>query len=948
MKYKPLFFSLLLGSLLACSMHFRLHATHLRAGQITVSRIDPNALTYRITLIVFRDVQGVPADPTATITILPNNISITQPLFDEVPVAPQVTRVRYFFTFTFPGPGTYKLGYREQFRNGCIVNMNNPLETDLFVETEVVIQPFLGFNNSPVLLAAPVDEAALGRRFLHNPAAYDPDGDSLAFSLVTPRRNFDVDVANYRPLNNFLSTIAEDGGTPFFGIDPVTGTVTWDAPAGLPNGSCVNIAIKVEEWRKVVNSQGQVSYFYLGYVVRDMQIIVRQTENRRPILQAPSELCVAATQESINETITATDPDNHSVRITATGQPFDDGFPLPRATFTSNTGNPAVGTLQWSPSCEHIRAQPYQIVFKAEDIPPAPLPSLVDIHVLTIRVVGPKPQNLQATTNSSNRSITLSWDPYNCASRVQRLIVWRRDGCDSSDPQLCDTGAPEGQGYVAIAQLPATATTYTDNDVRIGRRYSYRISAVFLPPAGGESYASDAVCVALPINVPLFTKVDVLNTDATNGSIEVNFIQPFQFPSGAPPAPYGYIVYRGEGLVGPTPERVFSIFNVDPTDRNIISFTDNGINTLDKAYHYRIDFFSNATDESSAILVDSSDQASSVRLSLNPQSNCIDLRWDYNTPWSNSRQPHDILRSIDAPDSFTLIGQQTPLSPGFATFTDTDAGQNNLTYYYYTLTRGSYYNDDINNEYPSLQEPLLNNSQINSAQPNDQIPPCPPTLEADLPDCTTFDFEAGPPYSNQLRWRLDDPGNGQGPPACGEIFDGCEFEPNNIERFRIYYKPTTLDPSYTLLAELSASEFAFQHTGLISLAGCYVVTAVDQAGNESDYSNEVCIDNCILFVLPNVFTPNNDGFNDRFTPKEPLRFVEKIEFEVFNRWGRRVFFSPEDPMINWDGTANVEGSSEGGKPLPAGVYYYHARVHFTRVDPREKVKNFRGWIHLIR
>ncbi|NIK72537.1 gliding motility-associated-like protein [Thermonema lapsum] len=917
------------------------HATHLRAGQITASQLSPNSLTYRITLIVYRDTRGVPADPQATLVIQPGGVSLTAPLLDEVPVAPLITRVRYVFTYTFPGAGTYRLGYREQFRNGCTVNMSNALETDLFVESQLVIQPFVGVNNSPILLAPPVDQAALGQKFLHNPAAYDPDGDSLSFKLVTPKRNFDTEVSNYRPLNNYLSAISESGGTPFYGIDPVTGTVTWDAPGGLANGSCVNIAIKVEEWRKVVNAQGQVSYVFLGYVVRDMQIVVTQTTNRRPLLQVPGDACVAATQESLNEVITATDPDGHSVQITATGQVFDSSFPAPRASFDGTT-------FQWAPSCEHIRAQPYQIVFKAQDNPPPSLGEpLVDIKVWNIKVVGPKPVNLQANVDNANDEITLTWDPYVCAAKAQKLIVWRKDGCSSGNPMNCDTGAPDGQGYVAIAELPPTATSYTDKRVKVGRRYSYRISAVFPPPAGGESYASDEVCVALAIDVPLFTKVDITNTDANNGSIEVNFIQPFQFPNGTPPSPFGYVVYRGEGLDGNANTPVFSLYNVNPADRSIISFIDNGLNTLDKSYHYRIAFFSNATDANSAVFVDSSDVASTVRLSLTPKSNCIDLRWDYNTPWSNALQNHDIFQSLNSAGSFNLLAQFMPTVTEYGFYTDTGAGQDNTTYFYYILTRGSYYNDDITNEYPSLSVPLVNRSQINSAQPDDQVPPCPPVLSVQAIDCATFDFTAGPPFSNQLQWSFNN-GNGSGSGSCGETINGCEYEASNIAVFRIYYKPNTEASYGSPIAEVSGTQFSFTHGGLNSLAGCYVITAVDQSGNESAFSNEVCVDNCIQFKLPNVFTPNGDGFNDVFTPLEPLLFVESIEFEVVNRWGKRVFYSASDPAINWNGRYNPDGNSSGGSELPSGVYYYIAKVRFLRVDPKNSEQLFQGWIHLLR
>jgi gliding motility-associated-like protein len=73
-------------------------------------------------------------------------------------------------------------------------------------------------------------------------------------------------------------------------------------------------------------------------------------------------------------------------------------------------------------------------------------------------------------------------------------------------------------------------------------------------------------------------------------------------------------------------------------------------------------------------------------------------------------------------------------------------------------------------------------------------------------------------------------------------------------------------------------------------------------------SNEVgCMDKDTVSIrfmkgpaiyVPTAFTPNGDGLND------VLRFssvgVEQIRFEIFNRWGQRVFLST-DPANGWDG-----------------------------------------------
>jgi gliding motility-associated-like protein len=59
-----------------------------------------------------------------------------------------------------------------------------------------------------------------------------------------------------------------------------------------------------------------------------------------------------------------------------------------------------------------------------------------------------------------------------------------------------------------------------------------------------------------------------------------------------------------------------------------------------------------------------------------------------------------------------------------------------------------------------------------------------------------------------------------------------------------------------------------------------------------------------LFFIPNTFTPNGDGNNDRFYPM--AEGVTKVDrFVVYDRWGEAVHtvlnFAPNDPAFGWDG-----------------------------------------------
>lgn len=66
-------------------------------------------------------------------------------------------------------------------------------------------------------------------------------------------------------------------------------------------------------------------------------------------------------------------------------------------------------------------------------------------------------------------------------------------------------------------------------------------------------------------------------------------------------------------------------------------------------------------------------------------------------------------------------------------------------------------------------------------------------------------------------------------------------------------------------------------------------------------------------IVPNVFTPNNDGWNDVFDVRTSN--VGPFKIEIYNRWGN-VVFETTSAQISWDGStlAGVEASS--------GTYFY--------------------------
>ena len=67
--------------------------------------------------------------------------------------------------------------------------------------------------------------------------------------------------------------------------------------------------------------------------------------------------------------------------------------------------------------------------------------------------------------------------------------------------------------------------------------------------------------------------------------------------------------------------------------------------------------------------------------------------------------------------------------------------------------------------------------------------------------------------------------------------------------------------------------------------------------------------------IPNAFSPNGDGNNDRFKPLGSGAFAGDFQMSIWNRWGQEVYRSTDPTSDGWDGKFN-------GQDAPTGVYAY--------------------------
>jgi hypothetical protein len=141
----------------------------------------------------------------------------------------------YKITHTYPGPGVYRIVMQDPNRNEGVLNIPNSVNVVFSISTTLIVNPAIGKNSTPILLNPPYDKAARGYVFIHNPGAYDPDGDSLSYELTVCTRE------DGRPIENYT-------------LPPATNSFRLDRSAatlyGIPQGQGkYNAKMLINEWR---------------------------------------------------------------------------------------------------------------------------------------------------------------------------------------------------------------------------------------------------------------------------------------------------------------------------------------------------------------------------------------------------------------------------------------------------------------------------------------------------------------------------------------------------------------------------------------------------------------------------------------------------------------------------------------------------------------------------
>ncbi|MFN0048407.1 MAG: gliding motility-associated C-terminal domain-containing protein, partial [Cytophagales bacterium] len=135
--------------------------------------------------------------------------------------------------------------------------------------------------------------------------------------------------------------------------------------------------------------------------------------------------------------------------------------------------------------------------------------------------------------------------------------------------------------------------------------------------------------------------------------------------------------------------------------------------------------------------------------------------------------------------------------------------------------------------------------------------------------------------------------------------------------------------NWTLDSKSIINNFNFFH---VNKTGVYKLTITDSAGCKlSDTllvtkkcDTIVIIPPAPIITIPNIFTPNNDGYNDVFEIKY---LPSNSKIEIYNRWGSSVYQSD-----NYDNNWNGNGADDG-------LYYFKIEI---------AAKTYSGWLQMAR
>ncbi len=324
---------------------------------------QPGSSVYEISFSFYRDCSGINVSPFTGEIDITNTCGLTNPNLTLTPIGPptQITPIcptaqstcnggsytgieEWIYRGTVELPGecvNWTFSHSESARNNAITTISGAGGDILYVYSTVNNTNGM-CDNSPTFSNKPVPFSCVGQRFCFNHGAYDVEGDSLVYQLITPRTGPDPnDTVDYLP--NY-STFQ-----PIISSPPMTfNSATGDFCMNPTQADVTVLAVLVSEYRNGI---------LIGQVERDIQLTVNPCSNILPSLTgingAPLFNINACADNQLCFYIGSLDPDaSNNTTIT-----WDQS--IPGATFTPQGGHRDTAVFCWTPAKSDISATPY-------------------------------------------------------------------------------------------------------------------------------------------------------------------------------------------------------------------------------------------------------------------------------------------------------------------------------------------------------------------------------------------------------------------------------------------------------------------------------------------------------------------------------------------------------------------------------------------------------------
>ncbi|MGB0431823.1 MAG: hypothetical protein ACPGLV_15215, partial [Bacteroidia bacterium] len=468
---------LLLILLIAFLGTYSAKATHMMGGDLTYKHLHDS--TYELTFLVYRDCSPGTASLDATITywiyykksknIFLNNKTISlfnnqaDTVYPEAPNCVTPTGVciqsgKYVDTVTLGSdPDGYVVSWYRLARNYNITNLkqcvsstintsctsgscNNRNPFGMVWTTDIPGAKYQ--NSSPQFLTVPVPYFCTGITNSFNHLVYDPDGDSLAYKIVTPLSPDEClpvvpspsNTVSAPSYNDVHSNVVYQSGfsvsKPFGSASSAISisSTTGEMKANPKSSGNYVIAVKVEEYRVDPVTKKAT---YLGSVRRDLQFVAGacpNISNAPPYFsQSGNSVIEVDPYDTVEFTIKVAD-NSDSVYIKANGSIFGgpgSSLNAPFARFNDTTGlKAAEQTFFWVPTCDHITyTSPHVFTINLSDEGCNSVQRTYSIYVRGRDIY--TPPDIKCLQKTAKNIIQVKWDTLKNVQYFNGLHVYR-------------------------------------------------------------------------------------------------------------------------------------------------------------------------------------------------------------------------------------------------------------------------------------------------------------------------------------------------------------------------------------------------------------------------------------------------------------------------------------------------------------------------------------------